>query len=958
MSRNPTGIRQWIWRAFVQTALIPLVLVEVVLIAAYLLTNSAIRDAQIEHLRETALSELRTAAARESRVISQQLQEVAKATTLFRNFTVDALEDDSPAAPVPLELNADGVRYSPRDLGGAASFYSGLTPPERHDLQKVARLHRLDPLMKALHTSNPLIASLYFNSWDSYNHIYPWFDTAQQYPSDMNIPSYSFFYLANAWQNPARAVVWTDVYLDPAGQGWMMSAVAPVYRGGMLEGVSGIDITVSSILDKISRLRVPWGGYALLVSRDLSIMALPESGEREFGLNELTEHYYDDAVRRETLKPEDFRLYRHGQTRELAKAVATRNEGVMGLELNGQQRLVAWATVPQTGWHLLAVVDETEVFSQTNALASHFRQIGYLLIAGLVLFYLLFFAYMWLRARQLSQPLLKPIAGISQMMGQIGLGRWQPEAVSSEIRELDDLAQHTQAIGAQLEDSEAQRTKMQERLELVLESATESLWENDMRRGVMQLRGRLPARFGLPSVQLSEAQFLQRIHPLDVAQVRAELDRMRGGQALRYESEYRFADGLGEYHWLLSRGRVLERDPQTGETILVAGTHVDIDAIKRVEDDLRQAIQQAHAANEAKTHLISSISHELRTPLNAILGFAQLMRMDCSPEAQPEAADYLDEILLASRHLNQLLSDILDWSSLQAERPQLTLKTVEVTTLMHECAELVALDVQRHGLRLEFDLPPGPVEVQAEPRRLRQVLLNLLSNAIKYNKPEGRIVLQIETVAGQVRLMVEDTGLGIDESLQAQLFEPFRRLGRESSNIQGAGIGLSLCLEYAKLMGGSIGVKSAPGTGSRFWIALPSVGTHSAQPLRQRPRIVYVEDDPACQLLVRKALADLADVSVIGNGRMALEHLLADPPELLLLDIDLPELGGAQLLRVLRQAPGTRWLPVIALSEATEMESGLDFQGWLSKPLDLDELRQRVRECLQELDFSPSCIAR
>ncbi|TYP63965.1 hybrid sensor histidine kinase/response regulator [Stutzerimonas stutzeri] len=954
MSKTPTGIRQWIWRAFVQTTLIPLVLVEVVLIAAYLLTNSAIRDAQIEHLRETALSELQTAVARESRVISQQLQEVANAATLFRNFSRRALEDDSPVAPVPLELNADGVRYSPRDLGGAASFYSGLTPPERQDLQKVAKLQRLDPLMKELHASNPLIASLYFNSWDSYNHIYPWFDTAQQYAPDVHIPSYNFYYLANAWHNPARKVVWTDVYLDPAGQGWMMSAVAPVYRGDMLEGVSGIDITVSGLLNQISNLRVPWDGYAMLVSRNLSIMALPESGEREFELNELTDHYYNDAVRRETLKPEDFRLDRRGQTRELAKAVATQSEGVMSLELKGEQRLVAWTKVPQTGWHLMAVVDENAVFSQTNALASRFQQIGYLLIAGLVLFYLLFFAFMWLRARQLSQALLKPIAGISQMMGQIGLGRWRPEPVSSEIRELDDLAQHTRGIGAQLEDSEAQRTQAQKRLELVLESATESLWENDMRRGVMQLRGRLPARFGLSSAQLSEAQFLQRIHPLDVAQVQAELDRMHEGQALLYESEYRFADALGEYHWLLSRGRVLERDPQTGEATLVAGTHVDIDAIKRVEDDLRQAIQQAHAANEAKTHLISSISHELRTPLNAILGFAQLMRMDCSPDAQPEAAEYLDEILLASRHLNQLLGDILDWSSLQAERPQLTLKTVEVTALMHECAELVALDVQRHGLQLEFDLPHGPVEVQGEPRRLRQVLLNLLSNAIKYNKPDGKIVLRIETVAGQARLVVEDTGLGIDESLQAQLFEPFRRLGRESSNIQGAGIGLSLCLEYAKLMGGSIGVKSAPGAGSRFWIALPLAGAQSARPLRQRPRIVYVEDDPASQLLVRKALADLAEVSVIGNGRMALEHLLVDPPELLLLDFNLPELDGEQLLRLLRQAPTTQWLPVLVLSAVSEKKTGLDCQGWLSKPLDLDELRRQVRDCLQEFDLHPS----
>ena len=954
MPNTATGIRQWIWRAIVQTALIPLVLVEVVLVAIYLLTNNAIRDAQIDYLRETALADLQASVALETRIVDEHLQQVARSTRLLRNATARALSSEAPVAPYPLQLTASGVRYSPQNNGGAASFYSAITPPDEQDLAKVARLHRLDPLMKDLHAGNPLIASVYFNSWDSYNHIYPWFDTVQQYPPDMNIPEYNFYYLANAWQNPSGKLVWTDVYLDPAGHGWMMSAIAPVYRGDFLEGVSGVDVTVNGLLEQIGTLRVPWGGYALLVSRDLSIMALPAAGEREFGLDELTEHSYDEAVRQEVFKPEDFRLDRREQTRELAKAVAAQDEGVKRLMLDDAPRLVAWTTVPQTGWHLLAVVDEAKVFSQTNALASRFQQIGYLLIGGLVLFYLLFFAFIWLRARRLSQSLLTPIDGIARMMAAIGLGQWRPGAQASEIRELDELTQRTLALGGQLETSEARRTQAQERLELVLESATESLWELDMRSGTMHLRGRLPARFGLPGAQLSEAQFLQRVHPQDVAQVRVELARMRrGGHALRYESEFRFADALGAYHWLLSRGRVLERDSLSGEATLSAGTHVDIDAIKRSEDDLRLATQQAQAANQAKTHLISSISHELRTPLNAILGFAQLMRMDCSEQADPQAIGYLDEILLASRHLNQLLGDILDWSSLQAERPRLTLERVEVTALMRECAELVSLEIRRHGLQLDFDLPAVPVLVLAEPRRLRQVVLNLLSNAIKYNRPDGRIRLAIETDAGQVRLLIEDTGLGIDEARQTELFEPFRRLGRENSNIQGAGIGLSLCLEYAKLMGGSIGVQSALGAGSRFWIALPAMEPQALPRLPERPRIVYVEDDPASQLLVRRALADLGEINVIGNGRLALEHLLADPPDLLLLDLDLPDLAGDYLLRLLRQAPATRDLPVLLISAASQAGAPIACQGWLEKPLDLDELRRRVREHLPATDMAP-----
>ncbi len=826
---KPIGLRQWIWRAFVRSALIPLVLVETALIAIYLLTNNAIRDAQVEHLRETALNDLQAAVSLESRLISEQLSQVSSLTQLYRNLTAQALQSEAPQQTPNLALSDDGVRYSPSDDGGAAVFYSNATAPERHDLQKIARLRQLEPLMKEIEARNPLVASLYFNSWDSFNHIYPWFFTLDQYPADMDIPKYNFYYLADAKHNPSRGVVWTDVYLDPAGHGWMMSATAPVYRGDFLEGVVGIDITVSGILEQIGQVQVPWGGYAMLVSDDLSIMALPEPGEADFGLAELTEHSYLDAIRREVFKPEDFQLDRRPETAELAAAISGASSGVQQVMLGGRPQLVAWTTVAQTGWHLLAVVDEAAVFRQTNALASRYQQIGYLLIAGLVLFYIGFFALMWLRARQLSGALLTPIAGISRMLGEIGVGRWQPQPAQSQIRELDEMCRHTQDIGSRLAYSESERWEAQRRLELVLESATESLWEYDMPNHRLRIRGGMGTRFGLPSGQLSDSEFRRRIHPDDLPQALAQIERVSRGLQQRYEAEYRFADTQGHYHWLLSRGRVLEHDPDTGVAKILAGTHVDIDALKRVEEELRAATLQAQAASEAKGRLLSGISHELRTPLNAILGFAQLMRMDCDDESQSEAAEYLDEILLASRHLNQLLGEILEWSSLQNEPAQLELQAVDVCKLMRECAELVSLEVQQRGLHLQLQLPDEPLQVLAEPRRLRQVLLNLLSNAMKYNVPDGHISLRTETSPGHVRLLVEDTGLGIEPAQQAQVFEPFQRLGRENSMIQGTGIGLSLCLEFARLMNGQMGLHSEPGVGSRFWIELPRLAPAALQ---------------------------------------------------------------------------------------------------------------------------------
>jgi PAS domain S-box-containing protein len=954
LAENRTqGLRQWIWRAFVQSALIPLILVETVLIAVYLLTNSAIRDAQTDYLREVALVDLQASARQESRSVDEQLRHVSELAQMYRNLSSEVLLSTSPAPPAPpLVLNADGVRHSPKDDGGSAVFYANSTRADRHDLEKVARMRTLDPVMRQITERNPLVASIYFNSWDSYNHIYPWFFTPDQYPHDMVIPNYNFYYLADAEHNPGRGLVWTDVYLDPAGHGWMMSAIAPVYRGDFLEGVVGLDITVDNLLEQIGRLQVPWDGYAVLVSDDLDIMALPAPGEADFGLSELTRHSYDEAIRRELFKPEDFNLARRPQTRALATAMGERTEGVLAVELGGRARLLAWTTIEQTGWHLLTVVDEQQVFARTESLAEHYKRIGYLLIAGLVLFYAVFFGLMWLRARRLSDRLTTPIAGISRMMEEIGRGHWQPEPVSSEITELARMATDTAQTGRRLEQSEAHRQEAQERLELVLESATESIWERNLRSGTLRLRGRFCKRFGLPAEQMDEADFIARVHPEDLPRVRLAQQRVEQGADIYYASEFRFADSAGRYHWLLSRGRVLERDRQSGAATLMAGTHVDIDALKQTEADLRHATLEAQLASQAKSRFISSISHELRTPLNAIHGFAQLMIME-REHPGPDTVDYLDEILMASRHLDQLVADLLEWSSIQAERPRLELQPVAVRQIMLECAELVEPEVRLNGLQLNLDLPDNEVQVPADPRRLRQVLLNLLSNAIKYNTPRGHITLSYQVAAGYIRLLVEDTGMGIAPELQDQLFEPFQRLGRENTAIQGTGIGLSICREFAALMNGRMGLHSETGIGSSFWIELPlwRDGMHAA-PAEQAaialPRVFYAEDNPASQFLVRKALTDLADVQVASDGRLALEQVIADPPSLLLLDLNLQGIDGEEVLRHLRENPSTRHLPVIILSAVADSRrtAALDCQGMLAKPVDLDELRTLVRTIL------------
>ncbi|WP_242008745.1 PDC sensor domain-containing protein [Vibrio fluvialis] len=349
MKSNTISTQAWVWRSMVKTGIIPLILVESVLIAVYLLSNHFISADNMSYINRQVNTELERSSKRETEIIGEKLKNIASLTALYsheteRVFASPVSEIDTEKANI--QLSDSGVLYSLRDEGGAASYYSGLT--KNKQMEKVYQLATLDPLMKQIKENNDLVAAVYFNSWDSYNRIYPWFSTLEQYPPDMNIPDYNFYYLATYPHNPQKKVVWTDVYIDPAGQGWMTSSIAPVYFRGFLEGVVGLDITVSAIVESIQNLAVPWNGYAVLASNTGNIMALPPQGERDFGVKELTDHNYQQAISEEVFKPEQFNLHKRPDTAVLSQQLSHQEHGITQMTLGGENKLVAWATIPET----------------------------------------------------------------------------------------------------------------------------------------------------------------------------------------------------------------------------------------------------------------------------------------------------------------------------------------------------------------------------------------------------------------------------------------------------------------------------------------------------------------------------------------------------------------------------------------------------------------------------------
>ena len=367
------------------------------------------------------------------------------------------------------------------------------------------------------------------------------------------------------------------------------------------------------------------------------------------------------------------------------------------------------------------------------------------------------------------------------------------------------------------------------------------------------------------------------------------------------------------------------------------------------------ARRTAELANQAKSDFLSKMSHELRTPLNAILGFAQLIEADRDPPPTSRQHAGVQQIQRAGWHLVRLIDDVLDLARIESGRLAVNIAPVNMGPLLQQVEQMVQSPMRLHDVTLTVvggDPEAAAPQALADPTRLIQVLVNLLNNAAKYNRPQGRVRLECRAEGHSVVLTVSDTGVGMSAEQIAHLYEPFNRLGQERGAVEGTGIGLVITRHLVEMMHGQIDVQSQPTVGSTFVVTLPAVvdlrptarvDRAEGVPGTTLPvvgRVVYIEDNEVNAQLMRAILRQRPqiDLQIHELAASALQALRDQPPDLILLDMHLPDASGEEVLAALQADPRLCRIPVVAVSaDATRaridavLQRGV--QAYLTKPL-------------------------
>ena len=493
----------------------------------------------------------------------------------------------------------------------------------------------------------------------------------------------------------------------------------------------------------------------------------------------------------------------------------------------------------------------------------------------------------------------------------------------------------------------------EERYALAMQGGNEGLWDWDIVTDEVHVSPRLKALAGLEhgDFKITPALFQSRIHPDDIGHMRSAMQAHLQRKTAFYNAEIRTRGSDQEFHWVLHRGLALF--DEDGRAYRMAGSMGDISDRKQAEIELREAKDQAEEATVAKSRFLANMSHELRTPLNAIIGYSELLLELAEDLEHDEFEPDLEKIHSAGRHLLALINDILDLSKIEAGRMEVFFETFELAKIVKDVGTTIMPVAKKNGNTLDVECAGDIGTMHSDLTKIRQALFNLLSNACKFTQG-GTVTLTVtrEAATDEIVFSVSDSGIGMSAEQVGKVFESFIQADSSTTrDYGGTGLGLAITKTFCEMLGGEISVASVPGEGSTFTIRLPTAAPAAAQENEtvetnaelpdSAHTILVIDDDPVVRDLLRRHLSRNGyRVLVAANGEEGIRLAGETRPDLITLDVLMPELDGWAVLTELKSDPAVADIPVIVVSIVDERNLGysLGAADYLTKPVDRDQL--------------------
>ena len=941
-------------------------LVVVVIIAGLLIVVRSQAEADVDGMLRTSVeTQLAQSASQQSDVFGQELLGVYRSVEALAVATQRALTDPQPAPESEVarfQMTPDGA-YVTRDNSAdkVSMMYTGFVPVGAKERQKAADLVAIDPTLRTIADTDPLVVQAYVNTFDSLNRIYPGFDVVAQYPPSMDISIYPFFYEADLVHNPGKGAVWTTAYVDPAGQGWMTSAISPVYVGDQLEAVAGVDVTVADLVGQILSVPSSFDAFSILVDASGVIIAMPPDGEALFGLNELTTVDYQRSIGEAIVKPEAFDINKRADTAELAAAMAMVPTGTAGIEINGTPLLAAWDTFGApgpAGWRVLTMVPESSVrplhdpgerMKEAAATTLWIVAFAFLALVGILTF----------RARRHSLAFTRPLEAIDAATARMAQGDFDvtlPVAPVAEIQrtgeQLVDMGRSLQTAQQRMLDDAERVSTSEQRYRAIFENVATPVITVGSDGVVIDSNDAAAAAFG------------GHVDGVDLGRV---FPRRQWSTPGRRTVSVDFGD---------AGRRVLEIAVSvsgSGPEELLTIAFRDVTLEEQARKLLEVASATAERTSRMKDDFLASMSHEIRTPLNGVIGVLSLLADRDLPE------DARHELAVARSSADDLLvlvNDVLDFAKIDAGQVTVELTDVRLFDVVESVRQLYSplADEQRTTLAVSID-PDVPEWVRIDPTRVRQVLVNLVSNALKFTE-DGRVEVFVHAAVepdvesgsvGVLRFEVRDTGAGIDPALQKRLFTRFTQGDPTAARkFPGTGLGLAIVKRLTELMGGEVGLESTLGQGTTVWFTvLAEAGTPQALDRSLddadadvpagRLRVLVAEDNEVNRYLIVAILHRLGhEVIAVVNGREAVEAVQTQPFDLVLMDVQMPVANGIDATHAIRALPGAASrVPILAVTANVLPEQQAryrteGFSGLVPKPLTLEQVERAIASSRSE----------